>query len=292
MDAALDLGVNFFDTANHYPNFENCGRTEEVIGRWFRTGSEKRKRVVLATKVYQPMMDPLDGPNNEPGLSIYKIRRHIEGSLRRLQTEHVELYQMHHNDKRVQWDEIWEAFESLVRRGVIDYVGSSNFSGWQLVEAQWSAKMRNFIGLASEQHKYNLLCRLPELEVLPAAKHLGIGLVVYSPLAAGLLSGRALNPADGSRAKAFLKSDAKLNEARLKEYSIICRSIGEEDATVALAWVLRNASVDSVIVGPRTVEQLRSSIKALEVSLSQETMVKIETIFPGPGGPGPEAYAW
>ena len=201
MDAALDAGINLFDTANHYPDFVNCGRTEEFIGRWFAQGGGRREKVVLATKVYQPMRDPLDGPNDEPGLSKYIIRRHAEGSLRRLRTDHIELYQMHHIDHDAVWEEVWEAFEILVHQGKIDYVGSSNFPGWRLAQAQAAATARSFFGLVSEQHRYSLLCRLPELEVLPAARALGIGVLAYSPLGGGLLGGHALKPDAGSRSE-------------------------------------------------------------------------------------------
>ena len=291
MDAALAAGVNFFDTANHYPDFVNCGRTEEIIGRWFAQGGGRRERVVLATKVYQPMRDPIDGPNDQPGLSKYKIRRHVEGSLRRLRTDHIELYQMHHVDRSAGWDEIWEAFEVLVYQGKISYVGSSNFAGWHLAVAQCEAMARNFMGLVSEQHKYNLLCRLPELEVFPAAMKLGIGVLPYSPLAGGMLSGHALDPPAGSRAAQSLQW-ARQHRDKLTAFSDICRQLGEAESNVALAWVLAHPAVSSVIIGPRTLAQFESSLRAVEISLDESAMAGLNEIFPGPGGQTPEAYAW
>src|ERR1700730_15307159 len=135
MDAALDAGINFFDTANGYGG-EKRGLTEEIIGRWFAQGGGRRERVVLATKVYGSMEDPNEGPNMASGLSAYKIRKHLDGSLKRLQTDHIELYQMHHVDRNTTWDELWEVFQSLVQQGTVDYIGSSNFAGWHLALAQ------------------------------------------------------------------------------------------------------------------------------------------------------------
>ncbi len=290
MDAALEAGINFFDTANHYPDFVNCGRTEEFIGRWFAQG-ERRDRVVLATKVYQPMRNPADGPNDEPGLSKYIIRRHAEGSLSRLQTDHIELYQMHHIDRRAQWAEVWEALDILVAQGKIDYVGSSNFPGWCLAMAQAAAEARNFFGLVSEQHKYNLLCRLPELEVLPAARALGIGVMVYSALSGGLLSGRVFEPEKGSRS-AQMRDAAELYRRQLESFAGLCAELGEREADVATAWVLAHPAVNCVVIGPRKTEQLTAALRAVELTLDDGTMARLNEIFHGPPCQAPEAYAW
>lgn len=291
MDEALAAGINFFDTANHYPDFVHCGLTEEIIGRWFDQGDERRDRVVLATKVYQPMKDPNDGPNDEPGLSAFKIRRHMEGSLRRLNTDHVELYQMHHVDRRTSWEEIWGAFEHLAAQGKIDYIGSSNFAGWHLAEAQAAARARNSLGLISEQHRYNLLCRLPELEVLPAARALGIGIMTYSPLNSGLLGGNALHPDEGSRS-GHIHDLAEHQRDQLVAFTEFCRDLGQSEATVAIAWLLANPAVDCVIIGPRTAQQVRSCLSSVECTLDEPSMARLDEIFPGPEGEAPEAYAW
>lgn len=291
MGAALDAGINFFDTANHYPDFVNCGRTEEFIGRWFSQGNGRRENTIIATKVYQPMEDPADGPNNEPGLSAYKIRRHIEGSLKRLQTDHVELYQMHHIDRRASWDEVWEAFGRARQQGKIDYVGSSNFAAWHLTMAQAAARARNMLGLVSEQHRYNLDCRLPELEVLPAALAQGIGILPYHPFAGGLLAGNLAHPPKGSRREGF--ADVyKRRKKTLDAYSDLCRELGESEATVAVAWLLAQPAVTSVIIGPRTLDQLIGNIRAVEVVLNDEVVTRLDSLFPGPGGAAPEAYSW
>ncbi|GGJ02150.1 putative oxidoreductase YrpG [Alicyclobacillus cellulosilyticus] len=291
MDAALDFGINFFDTANVYGGVEHRGWTEEIIGRWFAQGGGRREKVVLATKVYGDGMDPNDGPNGERGLSAFKIRRHLDASLRRLQTDHIELYQMHHVDRNVTWDELWEAFEIAVYQGKIGYVGASNFAGWHLVKAQAAAKERHFLGLVSEQHKYHLLCRWPELEVLPAAQDLGIGVIPWSPLAGGLLGGSALHPQPGTRT--YEQEGARQKyRPQLEAFSKLCREIGEREDVVALAWLLANPAVTAPIIGPRTVEQLERSLRAVEVKLDAEVMKRLDEIFPGPGGPAPEAYAW
>ncbi|WP_145409164.1 aldo/keto reductase [Paenibacillus xylanexedens] len=291
MDAALDAGVNFFDTANIYGWRENSGLTEEIIGRWFSQGGGRREKVVLATKVYGSMHDENDGPNNEAGLSAYKIRRHLEGSLRRLQTDHIELYQMHHVDPVVTWDELWHAFENAVHQGKIGYVGSSNFAAWQIAIAQSEAKNRHFLGLVSEQHKYSLNCRLPELEVLPAAKELGLGVIPWSPLDGGLLGRNALQKLEGTRSGG-ISERIERQQSQLEQFAALCRELGEPQDTVALAWVAANPAVTAPIIGPRTLEQFETALKCLEVTLDEEVLKRLDEIFPGPGGHAPNAYAW
>ncbi|OPA74336.1 oxidoreductase [Paenibacillus selenitireducens] len=291
MDAALDAGINFFDTANTYGWGPNAGRTEEIIGRWFAQGGGRREKVVLATKFYGNMSDPLDGPNDESGLSAYKLRRHLEGSLRRLQTDHIELYQMHHVDRQVSWDELWEAFRVPLHQGKIGYVGSSNFAGRDLVRAQYEAKSHNMLGLVTEQHKYSLLCRLPELEVLPAAEELGIGVIAWSPLDGGLLSGHALNPIPGSR-RANNPERVEKHRAPLEAFAALCRELGESEANVALAWTLIHPAMTAPIIGPRTLDQLTSALRVVDIVLDEATLARIDEIFPGPGGSAPNAYAW
>jgi aryl-alcohol dehydrogenase-like predicted oxidoreductase len=291
MDEALELGINFFDTANIYGWGENAGLTETIIGRWFAQGGQRREKVVLATKVYEPISNPVDGPNDTRGLSLYKIRRHLEGSLKRLQTDHIELYQMHHIDRRTPWEEIWEAFETQVRSGKVDYIGSSNFAGWHLVKAQAAAKERYFMGLVTEQHKYSLLERTPELEVLPAAKDLGLGVVAWSPLAGGLLGGNALKKDVGTRTSQRTDLVEK-HRSQLEKFSKLCAELGEKESHVALAWLLTNPVLTAPIIGPRTVEQLQDTIRTVEISLDENVLQELNEIFPGPGGETPEVYAW
>lgn len=287
MDRALELGINFFDTADVYGKQPGQGITEQIIGRWFAQGG-RREKVVLATKVFGRMGD---WPN-ESRLSALHIRRACEASLRRLQTDHIDLYQMHHVDRRAPWEEIWQAMEQLYREGKILYVGSSNFAGWHLAQAQELAKARHFMGLVSEQSLYNLNERMIELEVIPACESYGIGLLPWSPLARGLLGGGLDKIAEGRRADEELKQDAEKFKARLDQYETTCRHLGEKPADVALAWLLHQPVVTAPIIGPRTMEQLNNAMHALEVTLAPELLKRLDDIFPGPGGRAPEAYAW
>lgn len=291
MDAALDAGVNFFDTANVYGGANGRGRTEEIIGRWFAQGGGRREKVVLATKVYGDMENEHDGPNAARGLSAYKIRRHLDASLKRLQTDHIELYQMHHVDRNVSWDELWEAFQTYVYQGKIGYVGASNFAGRDLVKAQYEAKARHFLGLVSEQHKYSLLCRWPELEVLPAAQEHGIGVIAWSPLDGGLLGGNALNPVQGSRS-ARSQERVEKHRGQLEAFSKLCKELGESEANVALAWTLVHPAMTAPIIGPRTLEQFQNTLRVVELKLDEAVLSRLDEIFPGPGGDAPKAYAW
>lgn len=294
MDAALDAGINFFDTANAYgevgPGGYN-GLAEEIIGRWFAQGGGRRERVVLGTKVEREMTnDPYDGPNKPRNLSLYKIRRHFEGSLRRLQTDHIELYQMHHVDRHTSWDELWEAFEGLVKSGKVDYIGSSNFAAWDLMKAQEAARNRHFMGIVNEQHRYNLLCRTAELEVLPAAMDQGIGITLWSPLVRGLLGVDMFHLDKQPRSVEVMNVIEKYRKP-LTEYSELCHDLGEEEANVALAWELHNPAITAPVIGPGCLKDLERMLRAVEIKLDESTLKRLDEIFPGPGGDAPEAYS-
>lgn len=287
MDRALELGINFFDTANVYGWKTGEGWTEQIVGRWLAQGG-RRDQIVLATKVFGRMGDR----PNQSRLSALHIKRACEESLRRLHTDCLDLYQMHHIDRDAPWDEIWQAMEQLVREGKVLYVGSSNFAGWHLAQAQELARNRRFFGLVSEQSLYNLTERTIELEVIPACETYGIGLIPWSPLARGLLAG-ALSPVTtGRRADPDTQKDIAANRLKLEAYEALCRQLAKRPADVALAWLLHQPIVTAPIIGPRTMDQLNESVRALELSLSGETMKRLDEIFPGPGGPAPEAYAW
>jgi aryl-alcohol dehydrogenase-like predicted oxidoreductase len=288
MDRALELGINFFDTANVYGWQKGKGWTEQIIGRWLAQGGGRREKIVLATKVYGSIGD---GPN-ERRLSAYHIRRACEDSLRRLQTDHIDLYQMHHVDRDSPWDEVWQAMEQLVREGKVIYVGSSNFAGWHIAQAQGAATARHFLGLVSEQSLYNLSARTIELEVIPVCRAYGLGLIPWSPLAGGLLGGVLEGAAPGRRTSENLVKSIEKHRSRLEAYEALCREIGEKPADVALAWLLHNPAVTAPIIGPRTMEQLEGSLRAFEVPLTDAFWTKLDGIWPGPGGPAPEAYAW
>jgi aryl-alcohol dehydrogenase-like predicted oxidoreductase len=290
MDRALELGINFFDTANVYGSQSRRrgeGVTEQIIGRWLAQGG-RRERIVLATKVYGNMGD---GPN-DARLSAWHIRRACDESLRRLGTDRIDLYQMHHVDRATPWDEIWQAMEQLVQQGKVVYVGSSNFAGWHVAQANATASARPFLGLVSEQSLYNLAARTVELEVIPACRTLGVGVIPWSPLAGGLLAGALAGVSEGRRASERLRKSVEKRRVQLEAWESLCRELGEKPADVALAWLLQNPAVTAPIIGPRTMEQLTGSIRALEITLSSDVLVRLDRVWPGPGGEAPEAYAW
>jgi len=294
MDEALEAGINFFDTADVYggpqsPDMaKGYGTSEEIIGKWLTQDRTRRDKIVLATKVYQPMER---GPNDNH-LSAYHIRRACEACLRRLKSDHIDLYQMHHIDRATPWEEIWQAFEQLIREGKITYVGSSNFAGWHIATAQCAATSRGLLGLASEQSLYNLTQRTIELEVIPALRHFGIGLIPWSPIGMGLLGGVLSKLSEGRRATPGLQQRIAQLRPQLEAYEALCAELGEPPALVALAWLLHNPAVTSVISGPRTPKQLRENLCAPALKLSDEILAKLDIIWPGPGGEAPEAYAW
>ncbi len=306
MDKAIELGINFFDTADVYGWKKGEGVTEQIVGSWFASGGRRRERTIIATKVHGDMdLDPSD-ITMKRGISAVKIRRACDESLRRLRTDYIDLYQMHHIWRPAHWDEIWQAFETLVQQGKVIYVGSSNFAGWHIATAQAFAKQRNFLGLVSEQSKYSLLTRNIEQEVLPACQHYGLGVIPWSPLEGGTLGG-ALEKFDKGR-RAGEQAQQRLNKYRpqLEKWEQLCRDLGEKPADVALAWVLHHPAITAPIIGPRTMDQLTGSLRALEIKLDEATLKKLDQIFPGTNGPkeegagtadlkkyeAPEAYAW
>jgi aryl-alcohol dehydrogenase-like predicted oxidoreductase len=290
MDRALEQGINFFDTANTYGQPRAEGVTEKVIGGWLAAGSGRRDQIVLATKLYGGKGE---WPNDR-FLSAVNIRRSCEASLRRLGTDHIDVYQMHHIDRSTPWPEIWEAMQVLRTQGKIIYVGSSNFAGWHIAQAQETAVRAGMLGLVSEQSLYNLASRAVELEVLPACQGYGVGVLPWSPLHGGLLGGVLQGEQSGrrssGRAAAALADPAV--RAQIEAYEAFCAELGQEPGDVALAWLLRQDAVTAPIVGPRTMEQLTSALRALEVTLGEADLARLDQIFPGPGGAAPEAYAW
>jgi aryl-alcohol dehydrogenase-like predicted oxidoreductase len=302
MDRALELGLNFFDTADIYGWKTHEGYTEQIIGRWFALGDGRREKVVLATK-FQGEMGI--GPNDR-GASARYIRHAVEKSLMRLQTDYLDLYQMHHVNRDTPWDEVWQAFDVLIQQGKVLYAGSSNHAGWQIAQANEAAHRRHALGYVSEQCKYSLLCRHAELEILPACRAYGLGAIAWSPLESGLLGGRPEETASVMRRgredlqKRFLDKSAQFDA-----WENLCRELGEKPADVALAWVLRHPAITAPIIGPRTANQMEGSLRALEIKLSAEVLQKLDVIFPPCGMPeiqgtssspyrleSPEAFAW
>ncbi len=295
MDRALTLGINFFDTADVYGNGGQQGDTEIILGNWFAQGDGRRDAVVLATKVYNPVKrrENRAEPNTDGrSLSAMKLKKHCEGSLRRLQTDWIDIYQMHHVDRDCPWDELLQGFDALVQQGRIVYTGSSNFAGWDIATACQEASKRGMTGLVSEQSIYHLDNRMVELEVIPACEHYGLGLIPWSPLGGGLLGGVLGKIEGGRRLNEGKMKEIEAKRDKLERYEALCKELGEEPATVALAWLLHNPVVSAPIIGPRTMEQLESAVRATEVTLDEDTLKQLDDIFPGPGGEAPNAYAW
>ena len=288
MDRAHELGINFFDTANVYGWKKGEGITEQIVGRWFAKGEGRREKTVIATKLYGSMSD---WPN-DTFLSARNIRHACDASLKRLQTDYIDLYQMHHVDRRTPWEEIWEAMEILRQQGKILYVGSSNFAGWHIAKAQGVAKERHFLGLVSEQSIYNLATRAVELEVLPACRDFGLGVIPWSPLHGGMLAGVLRKEKEGKRRHSG-RSKERLATRReqVEAYEDYCVEIGQDPATVALSWLLHQPAVTAPIVGPRTMEQLDKSLDALELTLDDKELERLDEIWPG-HKTAPEDYAW
>ncbi|MFD3698595.1 aldo/keto reductase [Streptomyces sp. NPDC058646] len=294
LDAALGAGINFVDTANVYGWGENKGRTEEIIGTWFAQGGGRREKTVLATKVYGSMSRGSETWPNEDRLSALNIRRAVDASLKRLQTDYIDLYQFHHVDRLTPFEEIWQAVEVLVQQGKILYAGSSNFPGWKIAQANETAARHGRLGLVSEQCLYNLAERRAEMEVVPAAEAYGLGVIPWSPLHGGLLGGAIRKSADSGRTASGRSADALSNStvrAQVQAYEDLLDKHGLEPGEVALAWLLTRPGVTGPIVGPRTQDQLDSALRAVELELSEEVLAGLDEIFPGPG-PSPEAFAW
>lgn len=292
MDMAIDKGINFFDTANTYGNH---GDTEKIIGEWVQQGNSRREKIVLATKVYGGSAEswygwPKDWPNASK-LSAKHIITACNESLKRLKTDYIDLYQMHHIDRDTPWEEIWQAMEILVSQGKVLYVGSSNFAGWHIVQANEIAKKRNFMGLVSEQSLYNLTQRTVELEVLPACKEYGLAFIPWSPLSGGFLGGRIPNDKD-SRRKSASEGFFGISNDKLEKYFTLCDEYSVYPATLALSWLLHNPVVTAPIIGPRIISQLDDALAAIEYKINKELLDSLDKIWPGPGGPAPEAYAW
>lgn len=295
MDAALDAGINFFDTANVYGQGENKGRTEEIIGNWFAQGGDRRDKTVIATKVYGTMAaDGVAWPNHDK-LSAVNIRRAVDASLRRLRTDRIDLYQFHHIDRATGFDEIWQAVDTLVQQGKVLYAGSSNFPGYKIAQANETAARRGgTIGLVSEQCLYNLAERRAEMEVIPAAQEYGLGVIPWSPLHGGVLGGIIRKEVQGGRRASGRTADTLADPAKraqIQAYEDLLDKHGVEPGEAALAWLLTRPGVTGPIVGPRTAEQLASALRAVELELSDELLTGLDEIFPGTG-PSPEAFAW
>lgn len=286
LDRARDAGINVIDTANTYgtPRFE--GATESLLGRWFAARPGARESIVLATKVFGPVHP---WPNGG-GLSAVSIGRAVEESLRRLGTDHIDLYQFHHIDRNVRWEELWQAVDRLIQQGKVTYLGTSNFPGWSLVQGNLPRRLAFLPGTVTEQSLYNPVVRGIEREVIPAAEQVGVKIIPWSPLHGGLLSGAA--PADRVRSLEGIAAERREElAARVDAFAELAREIGSSAPELALAWLLHQPQVLGPIIGPRTPEQLETALRAVSLALDAATLDRVDEIFP-PVGPAPESYAW
>ncbi len=290
LNVALEAGINFIDTANQYGGDLGVGATEKILGNWFAEDKSRRDQVVLATKVHEPMSDSV----NDRGLSARHIQMACDASLKRLGVEHIDLYQMHHIDRSAPIDEIWQAMERLIGQGKITYVGSSNFPGWAIARANEKASARHQLGLISEQSLFNLIERRVELEVIPACREYGLGLIPWSPLAGGLLAathGKSDDNREGRRSSEGMINAISERSEQLGQYQALCDDLGESPSAIALSWLLHQPCVAATIVGPANVGQLKSVLHVPQIKLDESTLSQLDVIFP-PCGEAPEAYAW
>ena len=290
LNQAVEAGINFIDTANQYGGALGVGATETLLGKWLQQDPTRRDRLVLATKVHEPMSEDV----NDRGLSARHIQMACDASLKRLGVEHIDLYQMHHIDRRAPIEEIWQAMDRLIQQGKITYVGSSNFPGWAIARANERAHAAQRLGLVAEQGLYNLLERRAELEVLPACEAYGLGMIPWSPLAGGVLAGAsATTPVQvgGRRTAEHVQQEVEARAEQLAAFASLCKELGESPSAIALAWLLHQSAVTATIIGPATEEQLASVMHVPQISLTDATLQAIDEIFPACGA-APEAYAW
>ncbi len=286
LNEAINAGINFIDTADQYGGDQGVGTTESILGRWLAEDPGRRDKIVLATKVHEPMSDDV----NDRGLSARHIQMACDASLKRLGVDHIDLYQMHHIDRLAPVEEIWQAMERLIQQGKITYVGSSNFPGWAIARANEKAIARHQFGLISEQGLYNLIERRTELEVLPACRAYGLGLIPWSPLAGGLLAGKSTEK-QGRRQSSGLKAAIAKHATQLDAFEQFSESLNESASAIALAWLLHQPGVSATIVGPGNVQQLTSVLHVPDIKLDHASLNRLDEIFP-PCGQAPEAYAW
>ncbi len=275
---ALDAGVNFVDTADVY----SAGESEEIVGKAIRTPPSRRDDVLLATKLGVPMADD---PNHRGGSRRWIVHE-VENSLRRLGTDWIDLYQLHRPDPHTDIDETLAALTDLVQQGKVRYIGSSSFNAGQIVEAQWAARDRHLERFRTEQPPYSLLTRSIEIDVLPTAQRHGMGILTYSPLAGGWLSGSwsaRSSPTSPARQRLVARFDMSLPENQRKLEAVqqlqqVADDAGVSMIELAIAFVVNHPGVTSAIIGPRTMEQLDSQLPAAGVVLDAATLDRIDEI--------------
>ncbi|MBA3946697.1 MAG: aldo/keto reductase [Herpetosiphonaceae bacterium] len=287
MDTAAEGGVDFFDTADVYPlggDLSMTGRTEEIVGRWLKDRGT-RDRIVLATKCAGAM-----GPNpNDVGLSRKHIMQACDASLRRLQTDYIDLYQVHSPDPQTPIEETLRALDDLVHAGKVRYIGCSNYLAWRLADALWTSKLHGLAAFVCDQPRYNILFRMIEDEILPLCEAHGVGVIAYNPLAGGMLTGRyrqAQQVEVGSRFA--LKNSGQLYQRRywkdaifeaVQEWGTFFEGRGKNLAHVALAWVLAQPGITSAILGASKPEQMRESLGGVDLKLDADEMEACDEVW-------------
>jgi len=275
--AAMDAGINFIDTANVY----SAGESETIVGKALKG---RRDEVVLATKFHARMGD---GPNDR-GNSRIHIMKAVEDSLRRLGTDHIDLYQVHRPDPHIDIEQTLAGMTDLVRQGKVRYIGSSTFSGADLVKSHWVAEHRGLERFVCEQPPYSILVRGIEREVLPVAVENGMGVIVWSPLAGGWLSGRYRKgqpvPHTGRSERSPGRFDQSLPENQRKydvieKLAPIAEAEGISMVQMAVAWTLEHPAVTASIIGPRNIDQLQGQLKAAEITLSEASLDAIDQVM-------------
>lgn len=293
MDQAVDMGINLFDTADVY----NDGKAEAIIGEWLHNRPGMREKVVIATKFYGHLHPGL--PNEEVGVSMHKSKVHLEGSLKRLQTDYIDIYQSHHFDTHITDDEFWDMMQLNINSGKVLYAGTCNGTGWSLARLQMAARHRNIFGFISEQSNYSLINRFVELEVLPAAQYFGIGVFAFMSLAGGILTCKSMNEV-GARTKFVMKEYEydPVNNPQLQAYSRLCRDLGEKENVVAAAWTIHNPAVSATLLGARVASHLDDITRVVELKLPEDFLSELDKIFTysngrplRPNTPAPFAYA-
>lgn len=279
IDRALDAGINFIDTANVYGK----GESEEFVGEALKRNG-RRGQIFLSTKVHGKMSetDP-----NEQGLSRRHIISQAEASLRRLQTDHIDLYQIHRPRPEIAIDETLRALDDLIRAGKVRYIGTSTFAGWQIVEALWASKELGLNRFVTDQPPYNLLDRRIERELIPVAQTFGLGLISWSPLAGGLLSGRFKRgepvPEGARYATRGPDRPKRLHDGIyevIEPLTHLANKKGVSLSQLALAWVLHRPGITAPIIGPRTIEHLEGNLAALDVTFTADEFERIDAIIP------------
>ncbi len=282
LSGAEERGLTYIDVAgaDGLTSFGRAGGAEPIVGAWLAQAPNRREQVVLSATVFGEM---------GYGPSADTILRACEASLRRLRTDHIDLLILHRLDRGTAWDEVLEATDRLTRAGKIGHLGSSHLAGWHLATFNQEASKHDLPGFVSEECAYSLLRRSFELEVLPACRAFGMAVITSSPLADGLLDG-VLNASPGRPVDPDMRRAVAALRPQLQAWEALCHDVGHAPAAVALAWLLHNPRVTASLIGPRTLAELDTAVRAFDVDWSAELAECLDRIFPGPVREAPDAF--